>query len=162
MILWTVSSSLATLLVVAVILLLTQRRQLTAQQQREQDQEMYWKLQMEKQEQKSLALTTKLMSLQRESMSEATEGLLDLVRTGQNLVAAADVISYQQISLMSNPSVYDRGTDFDPSDEGENARIRERSQRLGDEAEQEAPSGYSEIEQFLGFGGDFGIPNPDS
>lgn len=113
--------------------------------------------QLEQDRERHLSLTEQLLTLQSQSSQKTSTELIDLARNAQALVAAADVISFQQISVMSNPSVYDGGQEYDPSENGEVERIRLRSERLAaDDPEKESLSGYEEqIANDYGFGREF-------
>ena len=77
-----------------------------------------------------------LLSQQQEEATKSYLALVSLSSKGQDLVAAADPIAYQQIRAMEPSSGY--SDSYDPSDTGESTRIAQRSAGLVEEE----PNGF--------------------
>lgn len=81
---------------------------------------------MKESRQFSLQMARHQLELSQQSVSLLAEPL-KLVDKAMALVGTADPLAYQQVQAMSTPSEYDDFDKFDPSDEGELARIERRS-----------------------------------
>lgn len=116
-----------------------------------------WKKNWEKELSRQTKLYDGVLSKQQEWMTKQISESSRLVSQAMNLVAAADVISYQQISVMGTDSLYNGQNDavYDPSPEAEVQRIADRNKLDADQSpEQEALSDYeAQQAREFGFGG---------